>query len=233
MEAIEYWKLPNSLTVIQAALLIVGKDPDLFQGNIFEDPPSGFGAVFAALKNDIKDGKLKALIRLDSRTEHCGEYRNYSNSDEIARPWPLSEDMYEDYDIFYKAEPNWEETTVSRQDLVEWLFNRNYKPPLFFEQQTTTDSLDSLPGYLDKNHPCYSPKLAAAVRAWEAVTTDQKYRNNGKTVKANLARWLNDHAAEFGLVKEDGTPNSDAINNQIAKVANWQTDGGAPKTPGG
>jgi hypothetical protein len=87
-------------------------------------------------------------------------------------------------------------------------------------------------GYLDPNHPHYAPKLAAAVRAWQAVTTDASLRNNGRSVKQNLEQWLTDHASELGLLKKkDGKPNSEAITEQIAKVANWDEDGSAPKTP--
>jgi len=241
MEAIDVWKLYDSFTVVQAALVIAEANPAIYQGDILNldilDRPKFFDSVFDALKNAIIDGKLKAVIRLDSRTECRGEYRNYANADEYARPWPLSfgdmsEGTYEENDVFLKKEPNWRETTISREDLVEWLFRKNIKPRFFFEQQTN-NSPDSPPSYLDKNHPHYSSKLAAAVRAWEAVTADPKYLNNGKTAKTNIANWLTSHAGEFGLVKEDGEINADAIKNQIAKVANWQTDGGAPKTPGG
>jgi len=200
------------------------------------DRPKFFDSVFDALKNAIIDGKLKAVIRLDSRTELMGQYKNYANIDEIAKPWVIpdeTEDPPELYDVFLKKEPNWRETTISREDLTEWLFKHNVKPSFFFEQQTTNNSPDSLPAYLDKSHPHYAPKLAAAVRSWEAVTADPKYNNNGKTAKTNLTNWLSSHAGEFGLVKDDGEINADAIKNQIAKVANWQTDGGAPKTPGG
>jgi hypothetical protein len=33
------------------------------------------------------------------------------------------------------------------------------------------------------------------------------------------------------LVDKQGKPNGTGI-EEVAKVANWQTDGGAPKTPG-
>src|SRR5262249_8679108 len=43
--------------------------------------------------------------------------------------------------------------------------------------------------------------------------------------------WLRQHANEFGLTKEDGNPNEQGIED-AAKIANWDTKGGAPKTPG-
>lgn len=75
----------------------------------------------------------------------------------------------------------------------------------------------------------YAPKLAAAVAAWEAVTSDPK-RLRGKSPKQALEAWLTEHAAEYDLVNKDGTPNKTGI-EEAAKVANWQPAGGAPKTP--
>lgn len=80
--------------------------------------------------------------------------------------------------------------------------------------------------YLNPDHPRYAPKLAAAVRAWQFVTEP-----NGKHPKQALTKWLRDHAEEFGLVDDKGKPNETGI-DEVAKVANWQPGGGAPKTPG-
>lgn len=79
--------------------------------------------------------------------------------------------------------------------------------------------------YLDPNHPRYAPKLAAAVRAWQAVTDA-----GGKHPKQALAKWLRENAAEFGMTDDGGKPNETGI-EEAAKVANWQPGGGAPKTP--
>jgi hypothetical protein len=63
-----------------------------------------------------------------------------------------------------------------------------------------------------------------------AVSKDPELRK-GKTVKQALDVWLRLHANEFGLTKEDGNPNEQGI-QEVAKIANWDTKGGAPKTPG-
>jgi hypothetical protein len=73
--------------------------------------------------------------------------------------------------------------------------------------------------------------LAATIEAWKAVTADEELRR-GKSVKQALAVWLRQHANEFGLTKDDGNPNEQGI-EEIAKIANWDIRGGAPKTPGG
>ena len=79
--------------------------------------------------------------------------------------------------------------------------------------------------YLNPQHPRYAPKLAAAVRAWLSVDAV-----SGKSPKQSLTKWLREHCAEFGLVDDEGRLNNSGI-EQCATVANWQTDGGAPKTP--
>ncbi|WP_186308572.1 hypothetical protein [Paraburkholderia sp. BCC1885] len=49
-------------------------------------------------------------------------------------------------------------------------------------------------------------------------------------MKDAIRKWLREHAAEFDLTNEDGNPNETGI-DEVAKVANWQPSGGAPKTP--
>nr|VFJ55972.1 MAG: hypothetical protein BECKFW1821B_GA0114236_102512 [Candidatus Kentron sp. FW] len=82
-------------------------------------------------------------------------------------------------------------------------------------------------GYLDPNNPRYAPKLAAAVRAWQAVTNPGR-----RSPKKALEEWLREHAMEYDLIHPDGKPIELAIDD-CAKIANWQLGGGAPKTPGG
>lgn len=113
-----------------------------------------------------------------------------------------------------------EQTLVSESSLKEWLSSRGFKTGFFFPEGETVD-------YLTKDHPKYAPKLAACVRAWQYVI---KLPDNGKTPKQNIDKWLREHASEFGMTDPDGRPIESAI-EQCSKVANWETKGGAPKTP--
>lgn len=79
--------------------------------------------------------------------------------------------------------------------------------------------------FLDLLNQRYAPKLAAAVKAWQAVTDTGK-----RSPKQALDKWLREHATEFGLTNEDGKPIENAI-EECSKVANWNTKGGATKTP--
>jgi len=152
-----------------------------------------------------------------------------------------------------KNEPiDWDEVTISRQDLITWLISKNVKPAFFatdiqqraLEEEAARANARAMrspspvavptqpvpppakPGYLDTTHPRYTPKLAAAVKAWLAVTEQP-----GKTPSQAIRAWLERHASELELIKDDGTLNRTAI-EEIAKIANWKPEGGVPKTPG-
>jgi len=108
--------------------------------------------------------------------------------------------------------------------LKTWLKSRGVDSGFFFAEG------GDAPAYLNPAGNSFSPKLAAAIKAWKAVDADPSLRK-GKTVKQALMVWLRLHASEFGLTKEDGNPNEQGI-EEIAKIANWDPKGGAPKTPG-
>lgn len=112
------------------------------------------------------------------------------------------------------------ESRVEVESLKAWLASRGFRKGFFFPEQTET------PDYLDPNNGRYAPKLAAAVRAWLDVSEVA-----GRTPKQMIEKWLREHAAQFDLVDDKGKPNETGI-LEIAKVANWQPGGGAPKTPG-
>ena len=77
--------------------------------------------------------------------------------------------------------------------------------------------------------PAMPSKLAAALKAWKAVTSDP-VRMRGKSPKQALDQWLVENADDFGLRKRDGTINRTGI-AEICKVANWKPSGGATPTP--
>jgi hypothetical protein len=197
MDALDYWRLCDEVSVVQAALLIVGEDPAVPQEYIAqwepENRPKGYDAVKTALINAIKRKQLRADI-------------------------PEGEDEFG-----HHYGPYWDQATILVDDLRTWLRSRGVKTGFFFP-------LPEGPDYLSGFHPNYSPKLAAAIDAWTAVSGDAELRR-GKSIKQALIIWLRQHANEFGLTKEDGNPNEQGI-EEVAKIANWDTRGGAPKTPG-
>lgn len=113
---------------------------------------------------------------------------------------------------------------------VDTFFAKKHISGPFFNGSFMTAEQRAEP-YLDPSHPHYAPKLAAAIAAWMAVFSD-KTRLKGKTPKQAIEGWLKENADKYGLTKEDKTPNELGI-EEISKIANWKTKGGAPKTPSG
>jgi len=206
MEELDYWRLCEELNIVQAALLVVGKDPSSENGYVenwqLHERPKGYEAAKTAISDALRNKTINGTL-----IPHYDRDINGNFCDPI----------HDSIDI--------QESRVEVDSLRDWLSVRGFRTGFFFPTE------NSRPDYLDTQNSNYAPKLAAAIHAWQAVTTDPKYLNNGKHVKQNLEAWLTAHAAEFDLVKEDGDINVDAIKNQISKVANWKDKGGAPKTP--
>ncbi len=213
MESLDYWRLCDEVSVIQAALLIVGEDPSGGNNHVEgwnpESQPIGYQAAKTAIFNAINSGDLEATIRRDSIMGHVEE------SD--TEKWLGSKGKFA-----YKIDTTL--TTIKVQNLRAWLSKRGFTTGFFFPQND-----GNRPDYLDKQHPNYSPKLAAAIEAWLAVTESPE-KMRGKTAKQAIMIWLRSHAERYGLIKEDGNPNENGI-EEVAKVANWNTKGGAPETP--
>ena len=225
MEGIDYWRLCDELSVIQAALLIVDEDPAVSQEYILgwdsQNRPRGFDAAFAALKNSIKSSSLAAIVRWDSydSIEVCSS--NFGDYDDCSKLVDTSNGA----ELYVKTVPNWHDTTIRVEDLRDWLKHRGLKSGFFFPQAS------DIPDYLDPNNANYAPKLAAAICAWETVTLDPSLIK-ATTAKQSMVKWLRQNAGRYGLTKEDGNPNEQGI-EEIAKIANWDAKGGAPKTPNG
>ena len=201
-EISDYWRLCEVLTIQQAALLIVGSDPaseiSYCEGWKIQERPTGYEAVKQALTSALKKSTIIGEIR---ELIDMDKDRNFTT--------PI------------RGTVDITRSTVERNSLMGWLQSRGLQKGFFFP--VITDE----PDYLNPMNPRYAPKLAATVRAWQAVT-DPK----GKSPKQALTKWLREHAAEFGQSDDDGVPINQAM-EECSAVANWQPKGGAAKTPGG
>ena len=195
----DHWRLCDELSVIQAALLIVGADPSGCESSS-NRPEVGCDAAKTALMNAIKGKRLRANVVYDYVVDDDGEWTRCS-------------------------EPDWHRTTIVVEDLRAWLKSRGISTGFFFFPEP-----QAVPNFLSESHEYFSSKLAAAIQATKAVAADPELRH-GKSVKQALIVWLRQHAGEYGLTKDDGSPNEQGIDD-VAKVANWDTKGGAPRTPG-
>jgi hypothetical protein len=243
LNELDYWRLCDHLSVQDAAALVIGAEPSSLHGSgegIYlavhhcDAGPSAragmFQAVFTAIKNAIQAGTITAQVRMSSREHGSADMEADADYASIGRPYQpgttaADGELFSGEGFFYRPFPDWSLTTIAVEDLKAWLASRGMVSGFFFPNRE-----EGQPGYLDSTHPNYAPKLAAAIRAWEAVTSDTE-RQRGKTPKQALTKWLNEHAAAYGLTKEDGTPNATGV-EEAAKLANWKPEGGASKTPG-
>jgi len=123
------------------------------------------------------------------------------------------------YDIL-----NFHKTMLKVDSLKEWMQKNNIPSKFFFPESEKIHN-----EFLNPNNPNYAPKLASAVNAWIAVSENPELAR-GKTIKQSLMKWLRENAKEYGLNDDEGKPSEHLI-EEIAKIANWDTKGGAPKTP--
>lgn len=199
MDELNYWRWCEELSIVQAAFLSVGVDPSSEVGSNCESwKIHERPAGYEAAKTAI----FNAFCRGDIKGAIVPKYDNDINGN--------------DYPVDGTISLN---SRIDVESLRAWLARRGLKPAFFFP------ALTDKPDFLDPNNPRYAPKLAAAVRAWQAVTDPGK-----KSAKQALEKWLREHAAEFGLVDDDGNPVNQAV-EECSKVANWNQVGGAPKTP--
>jgi hypothetical protein len=206
MKGLDYWRLCDELTVVQAALLLVDCEPssDLEYAVVHgssDDKPRGYEGALAAISSGLRRGTIRGKIvpyyEHDINGNICGE-------------------ITDSIDI--------RDSRVEVDSFRSFLSGRGLKTGFFFPEKPVAQD------YLNPKHPRYAPKLAAAVFAW--LATDGKSATKGKSPKQALTKWLRENASEFGLTDDDGKPNETGI-EEAAKVANWQLTGGAPKTPAG
>ncbi|MEC9346269.1 MAG: hypothetical protein VYB54_08575 [Pseudomonadota bacterium] len=204
MDDIDYWRLADELTIVQAALLVVGESPGPIAEYVEKwdagERPPGYEAAKHAIKNALLNGRVKG-----------------SPVEETAVDWNGNE---------IGVVPGTAEIHHSLVDVLSlrnWLSDRGFRDGFFFPEKA------GKPDYLDANNGRYAPKLAAAVGAWLAIgnTDDLK----GRHPKQALMKWLRENAASYGLTDDEGKPMETTL-GEIAKIANWQPKGGAPKTPG-
>ncbi|CAN5276686.1 hypothetical protein BH10PSE11_BH10PSE11_04030 [soil metagenome] len=195
------WQLCERLTIHQAALLILGEDPVYA---VWESETPGYVPLVAAIVCAAESGTIKGV----------GKFKNKMRSD---------------ITLFPGNETDPVTSTIDVASLKLWLSANGRRPAAFFPDMTDVQEKPSaLAPYLDKEHPRFAPKLAAAIEASEAMK-DPANVDLGKTARLAIEAWLMKNAARLGLVAKDGRPIKQAI-REIAKIANWNTQGGAPRT---
>lgn len=210
----EHWRLCDELTIKQATMLMIGFDPASKEsecdGWYAHERPAGYEAVKQALSAALRKGAIAGT--------------NFTLDEHDFNGNPVGE---------IPGTTNIDASIVERDSLVQWLRSRGVSSGFFFPPD---DSASGEPDYLNPKHPRHSAKLEAAVRAWQAMEDENLRR--GKNPLPAMVEWLETRYKEFGLIhRQDnsksgyktGDRNDGAI-KQAAQVANWMTEGGAPKS---
>ncbi len=202
----DWWHLCDRLTVPTAALIVIGEEP-----TNFTNKHDGVVRVFGS---EAPDGYWPVFTAIKSALlgkKITGQ---------------IVEDLHG-----HEPDIQWEASTVEVESLVGWLKSRGVRRGFLFEESTEA------PDYTNPKNPRFSPRLAAAIKAWEAMEDPNLWA--GKSPKQAMEQWLESNYKALELVhKSDsskhkykaGDMNKSAI-AEAAKVANWEPDGGAPKTP--
>ncbi len=140
MESIDCWRLCDEMSIIQAALLIAGKDPSTLQIHRLspDEYPTGYRAALTAICNAAREGTISAKIVPESKR------------DAFLDCW---------FDIEGTVDADL--SIISVSSLKEFLRQRGVHKGFFFPDDRTAD-----PDYMSPSNPYYAPKLAAAVDAW-------------------------------------------------------------------
>lgn len=195
-----FWRLAHSVTITQAAFLIMDEDPGAHT----------LDADFAPEKSDI--------WRRDQTATHVISPERFRSAYNAVYSAAQAELFLVDHFREESGVVIWAQSRIAVSDLKRWLSDNDVRPVSLFGNRQGTEATDP-------SHPRYAPKLAAALSAWEAV----KEAPPNKTVKQGLVRWLNENAARFGLVDDEGLPREKLI-AELAAFANWDPNGGPPKT---
>ncbi|WP_429931482.1 hypothetical protein [Agrobacterium vitis] len=196
-----FWRLADKLTIVQAALLVIGVEPQGVSDSVERwadgSKPDNYTAVRDSIANAIENSSIKGKLL----------YQN-SEYDQFGACLNEGDDL------------DFNKSSVEVTSLRNWLAERG------FEAEALAKSRDEPQGFRDPKHPRYSNKLAAVVEAWEQFEPDS---NEVGTPKQQLMKWLRLNASRFELTDSDGRPSENVI-EELAKVANWAKGGGAPKS---
>lgn len=193
------------LTLKECACLLAGFDPDLYQIEIHD----GFGN-HVETENKLpapdveKIDKLKELVYRST-----GEVGGISAHGKKPYTKPFHTECHYGLDEFIR----WADSI--NQPLKKEFINSVEK--IRDKALQSVVSTDQTP-YLDKNHPCFSPRLFAAIKSWEyAVSQAGKNRT---TPPQHIENWLDSNLSDLGFELSDKTKTAlKTVSNYRAKTA--------------
>jgi hypothetical protein len=181
-------------------------EPSFEQEQTYKIASADFKARLVVLFRAVMAGKLPAAKNYEpevlSPDVAQGEYQRYR--------------VTETRTYLYKGAPNLETTTIDKEDLIVWLEANGLTNNIFFSKPEQKAAASEVPEYLNPANECYSPKLAAAVQAWMAVTENPP---GTREALAAIKAWLNRNIKMFKNKK--GSYLASGASEEIAVVVNW------------
>lgn len=238
---LSHWSLTETFTLTEAIFLSIGCDPLDFRSPdiaILRKASHPNWRYAAMLMRSLKEGICTGEVV-------CISIYMKGYDSELEN-WVMKQVDVMDLSIGNAEEISEDLTKITRKSLYDWYKRKSLlrKNTVRSQQRTTPAQQASddsqinvemgtqpvllpAPAYLDPTNPRYTPKLRAAVQAW--LNVPEAYP--GRTPKQSIEEWLVENSLALGLTHPDGKVMSDAI-REIAKLVNWHTKGGPPKTPG-
>ena len=105
--------------------------------------------------------------------------------------------------------------TFFTENFIEWAKANSMKLNPAFLKNTVQPQQFTTVEYLDAEHPCYSPKLVAAIEAWQFAVS--KHGGTQKTPTQNIEKWLFDNKSGLNFNHSKQTFES------IARVSNFRS----------
>ncbi len=235
-----FWRMHDSLTVADAAILLVGGNPgeqsaewdDERREQVIvqkRDYPN-LEAAENALKMAILRGDIEARIAYEIQDYFDDiwpvgpKFRLVSTKDinniiSESGKFNLSKESRPLIEI--SQEPDWTATVLEVESLRRWLRSKGAVDGFFVSADADTGEAS----FADPDHEHFSAELALAVVVWRSLVSEQKFPRGPKAaietwIDANRDAWL----GEGDL--------SAAAKERIATLVNWGKKGGAPSTGG-
>lgn len=228
--ALELWRLASDISVVNAAILIAGGDPEQARDCHGDISLPGFTGAFEALTNAIKGGHLKAVLVREAERGPLYDGRQAStvwvtsaqylprNVDPIAYTGEMPEDEER---LYIVTEPSWERSSINVEDLRVWLRSRGCATGFFFPPEVSASNEPDV--LMNPDHDRFAPELALAVTVWRALADLRKFPRGTKSA---IEAWIESNPDAWA---GSGTLSASA-KKRIATLVNWRRDGGAPRS---
>lgn len=242
-DPLSFWRLAPELTVVDAAILVAGGDPNVVdredRGTDFESVyvdvkrttgHANFTPVFTALKSAILRKDLPALLRYKGKKG--GDFEpSPENPYWIVSPRHLetvvdpqiphlTKIVNGGSSVYIEAEPDWDASSVVVTDLRSWLSSQGCETGFFFPPRSRETAPDC---FMEPSHDHFSSELALAVAAWRGLALERRFPRGPK---AAIEAWID--ANRDAWLGEDGL--SINARKRVVTLVNWEKKGGAPRS---